>query len=236
MRKTASVSQRILGLSFYNAIELMLLDDTPVTNVAKFIQQDQKELGDIRTDTLISALSKRKQLLREEALAESSKRTKRWFETSWGKGRASEDDNDGVVVQFPNGGPVARPDANIPSVISRNIYDRHMKSINELIELEALYRSQRHRIDRLVTIEDAKNGHIEGLGGEYRVAKEILMSMIDVKESLIKDGSDAKFREQLDVQGYSEETTRALLNPETRHRVVSIVEKFTRLDKKVGTN
>ena len=121
----------------------------------------------------------------------------------------------------------------IPSAISRRIHDRHIKrGIDELVELEALYRTQIHRIDRLVTMEENMNGYIENLDKGIKVANDLLMARVAVKKEFGLIDGDQKFREQLDIKGYSEKTVKTLSNPESRHRVVVLVEKLAKLEER----
>lgn len=228
-RNKPSIPQLIENLPFVKTVDLMLLEGTPVADVAKFIQDDQAALRDVHTPSLVTALGDRRKKLRDKALAEASEETKRWFETGmFDDGEEDDDDPSDNVVNFPRGG-----DRMIPGAVSKQIYERHIQGgIDELIELEALYRTQRHRLDRLTGLEEAKNGFIERLGKEYDIAAKMLMARVAVKEKMGLMDGDQKFREQLDIKGYSEETVKTLSNPESRHRVVSLVEKLARLEKR----
>jgi hypothetical protein len=245
LRNKPTTLQLIGNLSFVKAVDLMLMEGTSSADVARFIQDDQHALTDIRTETLVDALARRKESLRKKAMETASEQTKRWFDTevrAAGPDEEEEDDDGdgpedlgGVVLQFPAGKggkdrPVV-PSQMVPSAIARNIYDRHIKGgVDELVELEALYRAQVHRMDRLITIEEAANGYIENLNREMKVVTDLLMARVAVKEKFGLIDGDAKFREQLDIKGYSEKTVATLSNPEKRHRVVSLIEKIARLE------
>lgn len=247
MRNKPTISQLIENLTFVKTLDLMLLEGTSATNAAKFIQDDQKALVEVNTGTLIKALAQRKESLRTKAVEKSSEQTRRWFDTEvrsvpepepGDEDGEDEDDEvvEAVVLQFPGGGPVPPPSGSprmVPSVVSKNIYDRHIKDgLNELVELEALYRTQIHRLDRLITLEESKNGYIEGLDKGIKVANELLMSRVAVKKEFGLIDGDPKFREQLDIKGYSEKTVKTLANAESRHRVVVLMEKLARLEER----
>lgn len=229
LRNKPSIPQLIENLPFVKTVDLMLLEGTPVADVAKFIQDDQASLKEIHTPSLVTALGARRKKLRDNALAEASEETKRWFETGVIDDDDEEEDSDlDNVIDFPGAKP-----RNIPSAVSKQIYERHIQGgVDELIELEALYRTQRHRLDRLTDLEESRNGYIENLGKEYDIATKMLMARVAVKEKMGLIDGDQKFREQLDIKGYSEETVKTLSNPESRHRVVSLVEKLARLERK----
>lgn len=247
MRNKPSIPQLIDNLSFIKTIDMMLLEGTSATNVAKFIQDDQKSLTDISEKVLANALASRKEKLREKAIERSADQTKEWF--SGVKSDSSkddddedeDDDDDGAgagagdtnVFSFPGGEKVAPPLKMIPSVISRSIYEKKiLGGLDELMEAEAMYRTQRHRIDRLVTMEEEKGGYIDSLSREFKVANDLLMSRVAIKEKFGLIDGDVKFREQLDIKGYSEKTIQTLANAESRHRVVSLVEKLANIEKR----
>jgi len=239
-RNKPTIYQLIDNLAFVKELDLMLLEGTSASDVAKFIQDDQKVLTDIKPKALINALAHRKDGLRKAMVDDASDKTKRWFNTEVRDEPEDDEDEEedtpagGVVFQFPGGAQIPpSPPAQrmIPSVISRNIHERHIKGgVDELIELEALFRTQVHRIDRLVGLEEAKGGYIEGLNKELKVATDLLMSRVQVKEKFGLIDGDLKFREQLDIKGYSEQTAETLSNPESRHRVVGLIEKLARLE------
>lgn len=255
MRNKPTIPQLIENLSFVKAIDLMLLEGVSATNVAKFIHDDQKALVEIKPKALINALAARKEALVAEAVEKSSEQTRRWFDTEvkaklpkvtpvttvddeWSNEDDEEesDDHNAVVLQFPGGEKVGGgelPPKMIPSAVSRRIYDRHIKGgIDELVELEALYRTQIHRLDRLIAMEESKNGYIENLDKGIKVANELLMARVAVKKEFGLIDGDQKFREQLDIKGYSEKTVKTLANPESRHRVVVLMEKLAKLEER----
>ncbi len=251
MRNKPTIPQLIENLSFVKAIDLMLLEGASATNVAKFIHDDQKALVEIKPKALINALAARKEALVAEAVEKSSEQTRRWFDTevkSTPKVTAvpdeteadddeedESDDHQAVVLQFPGGEKVGGEPLPkmIPSAVSRRIYDRHIKGgIDELVELEALYRTQIHRLDRLIAMEESKNGYIENLDKGIKVANELLMARVAVKKEFGLIDGDQKFREQLDIKGYSEKTVKTLANPESRHRVVVLMEKLAKLEER----
>jgi hypothetical protein len=243
MRNKPSIPQLIDNLSFIKTIDMMLLEGTSATNVAKFIQDDQKSLTDVNEKVLVNALASRKEKLREKAIEKSAEQTKEWFggvmSDSSGDGDDEDDDDDTGntnVFSFPGGEKVAPPLKMIPSVISRSIYDKKiLGGLDELMETEAMYRTQRHRIDRLVTMEEEKGGYIDSLSREFKVANDLLMSRVAIKEKFGLIDGDVKFREQLDIKGYSEKTIQTLANAESRHRVVSLVEKLANIEKRKST-
>jgi hypothetical protein len=251
MRNKPTIPQLIENLSFVKAIDLMLLEGVSATNVAKFIHDDQKALVEIKPKALINALAARKEALVAEAVEKSSEQTRRWFDTEVkstpkvttvpDETEADDDEEDegddhqAVVLQFPGGEKVGgEPHPKmIPSAVSRRIYERHIKGgIDELVELEALYRTQVHRLDRLIAMEESKNGYIENLDKGIKVANDLLMARVAVKKEFGLIDGDQKFREQLDIKGYSEKTVKTLANPESRHRVVVLMEKLAKLEER----
>lgn len=240
LRNKPPVSQLIENLSFVKVIDMMLLEGTPCADVARFIQDDQKSLPDVVSKTLTNALIIRKKNLQDQAVRESSDATKKWFDTT---GRTPEEPEEEDVDPLEiDDEPDARLDdlpllqdnrKFIPSAFAKQIYQRALKDgMEELVELEAMYRTQRHRVDRLVQIELDANGYIEGIKQEISLATDTLMKRVAVKEKLGLIDGDSKFRDQLDLKGYSDDTVKVLSNPESRHRVVSLVERIKRNEEK----
>ena len=64
------------------------------------------------------------------------------------------------------------------------------------------------------------------------MANDLLMARVAVKKEFGLIDGDQKFREQLDIKGYSEKTVKTLSNPESRHRVVVLVEKLAKLEER----
>jgi hypothetical protein len=81
-------------------------------------------------------------------------------------------------------------------------------------------------------MEEEKGGYIDSLSREFKVANDLLMSRVAIKEKFGLIDGDVKFREQLDIKGYSEKTIQTLANAESRHRVVSLVEKLANIEKR----
>ena len=245
LRNRPPIEALVEALPFIQTVDLMLLEGAPAPDVAKFIHDDQNALTEIPVKALGDALQRRRKKLRDLAMAQSSEQTRRWFETNniGGVGLPpddkeveeddDEDDGPGGMTALPQIPPASSPNrGNTPSAFAQQIYKRTVEGIEELVELEALYRTSRYRIDRLVQIEDAKNGYIENLHREVNVASELLMKRVAVKEKMGLIDGDAKFREQLDLAGYSKTTVAVLSKPESRHRVVSLVDRLRQIEEK----
>jgi len=239
IKNKPSIPVLIGNLPFVKTVDLMLMEGTSAVDVAKFIQEDQNALTEVKQVSLANALLRRRDDLRKQASERFAEDSKRWFNTTPNEELLDEDDDDepgdgdGEAIQFPGGGRAGEVGSLLPSVIARKIYDRHVeRGIDELVEVEALYLAQRHRIDRLTRMEAEKGGYIDNLNREYAVAHAMLGLRIEMKKTLGLTDGDQKFREQLDIKGYSEKTQQTLSNPESRHRIVSLVEKLARMEER----
>lgn len=231
-----SIRLLIDNLPFVKVVDLMLLEGTPATDVAKVIQLDQKALVDVHTPSLVNALLRRKDRIRKAALEKSGEDTKRWF------GTADDDIDDEGEDEGPDGveGTVGRLPGDVgefkhllPSTIARNLYERVVENnVDELVETEALYMAQRARIDRLIEKEMQANGYIDTLQKEIGVAMNLLVNRVKMKEVMGLTTGDAKFREQLDLKGYTDKTVKTLSNPESRHRVINLMDRLAKVEQK----
>jgi hypothetical protein len=251
-RNKPTVAQLIEALPCIRTIDTMLLEGAAGADVAKFIHDDQSMLLDIAPKLLTNTLLKRRAKLKADAVKQFEEQTKDWLtnikpepddeeDGEEADDEKSEDDGeeDGAVENLDGvldmlGLPMLPDQAKkiLPSAFSREIYKRTQGGIDEIIELEALYMTQRARIDRLVQVEGVKGGYIENIYKEMNSASDLLMKRVAVREKLGQIDGDSKFREQLDVAGYSKETTAVLAVAESRHRVISIMERIRRKAEK----
>lgn len=247
MRNRPTVAQLIENLPFLKVVDMMLLEGTPGADVARFIHDDQKSLEDVSPKSLTNALNERKKKLRDEAIERSKAQTKEWMEKgtlpidppevpdsdepSTVDDLLSADGEDEEGDERVEGLPMIPREFTIGH-IAKKIYDRQLQGLDELVELEALARVQTHRIDRLVRIELEKNGYLDGIAREMGVLSDTLMKRVAIKDKLGLIDGDQKFRDQLDIKGYSKETSKVLSNPESRHRVVSLMDRLAKLEAK----
>lgn len=106
--------------------------------------------------------------------------------------------------------------------------------LDELGELAELYRVQRRRIDRLAEIEAESGRPAAQMAREIQVATQILIAREQIKIDLGLDGVAKRAAEdpRISLVGYSENTQRVLSNPESRHRVMAIMERLTRMGER----
>jgi hypothetical protein len=106
--------------------------------------------------------------------------------------------------------------------------------LDELTELAALYRVQRRRIDRLVEIEAESGRPTAQMAREIQVATQLLIAREQIKIDLGLDGVEKRAQEdpRIALTGYSERTQQALSNPESRHRIIAIIERMARLGER----
>lgn len=240
--------EHIANLPFVKTVDQMLLEGVSCPDVAKFIQDDQGALDDFSADTLAEALRDRRDELRKAA-GPPAESERRWFDRDTPE---EQDDEDNLGAQarkgakvftlHQGGGRKGKGDSGgskipsnenyerpLPSSFARNLYKKLGKGIEELVESEALYLSQRARIDRLSDIEYESNGYLESLNRDYGKALDILRARVDIKEKLGLFDGDEKFRETLDIKSYSDKTAEVLNKPESRRRIVSLLERISKM-------
>jgi hypothetical protein len=117
--------------------------------------------------------------------------------------------------------------------------------LNELEELEELYLIQKARIGIDTATEKTIKKLLPSMTGEIREARQILESMATLKMDMgliqraAKPGSglnvsvevEAKLHEEVSAQFGSPDVRAVLDSPESRRRVMGVVERFLKLPK-----
>jgi hypothetical protein len=199
-----TVAERIEDLPVINDIDEMLLEGVSSGDVAKFIKLGLEELLDVKESTLNTELKRRRSRLREQPQPQVV------------------DENERLAAVVP-------PGRRKPALLSRSKYVRISKAMDRMIELEALYLAQRDRLDYLIEKEIDLGFPFEMTGREFLVAAKFLELHGKEERELLKLTNDGPAHEKLDIRGYSEETARTLRKPDSRRRVVSIVERLKRV-------
>lgn len=198
-----SVAARIAALRSIDDIDEMLLEGSSCGDVAKCIQKGLEELLDVSHDTLERTLVERRLQLQERA-------------------KQQEEDGGREAAIVPVTG-------RISGKLARNQYDRIRKGIERLLELECVYLAARDRVDALILKEQELGYPFEMTGREILVLVKLL-EQHGKEEDRVRAIMDQGFsHEKLDLKGYSEETARVLAKPDSRRRVVSIVERLKRV-------
>lgn len=215
-----SVGKQIENLACLVTVDVMLLENTPLADVAKFIQQDQGELKDVPEKTLANALGVRR-LQRIEV------------DGYYGIGQAGldtdalDDSVPGKEGELLQRGGYKRP-AVTPGSLVKNLYKRADGGIQHMLELEALYLASRDRVDRWMELESEVGGFSDKCGPELVNASKILMEHFEVAQALGLVESGERLKVSLDIRRYSERTAIVLSKPESRHRVVSLIERLVK--------
>ncbi len=107
---------------------------------------------------------------------------------------------------------------------------------DELTELTKLYELQKARIETQIARELRVGELDKDTLRELELSVRILASRFQVRKDLglVGDRAAGKARAILDLRGYSEETARVLSRPDSRRRVVSIVERIKRMAETDG--
>jgi hypothetical protein len=220
-----SVGKLVEGLSCLTTVDVMLLEGVPVVDVAKFIQKDQGELTDINEKTLANALGARR-LQRQEVDGYFGARIPRVDIDDLDDSADGNDDR-------PRLGEYRRR-AQTPSILTRNLYKRTEEGIKHMVELEGLYLAAKDRIDRWMELEAEAGAFSDRCGQEIVNAANIMAKHFEIAQELgLVEGGD-RMKLTLDFKRYSAETAKVLSNPESRHRVISLVERLAQHAKKAA--
>lgn len=215
-----SVGKQIENLACLATVDVMLLEGVALADVAKFIQQDQGELTDVPEKTLANALGARR-LQRIEV------------DGYYGVGRP-ELDHDALDDSIPekDAGPPMRGGYRRPAVtpgaLTKTLYKRAEGGIQHMLELEALYLASRDRVDRWMELEAEVGGFSDKCGSELVNAAKILGQHFEVAQELGLIESGERLKVSLDIRKYSKGTAEVLSKPESRHRVISILERLAK--------
>lgn len=221
----ASVAKAIENLAFVDDVDTMLIENVSITEVARFIQEDQKQLPNVGRKTLLNELTRRRNIIRDEADVDATIE-----ESLSGEEEGSDEDEDFVQSASQAFGPKKTNVVNI-SRLARSAYKRSNVRVRELFELEAIYLAQRYRLDRLIDFESEKQVVLKETGREFVYATDTIEKMISLKEKMGILGDWDRPHITRDYKGYSEETKQVLQKPEARRRVLSLVERLGGLGK-----
>lgn len=216
-----SIGLLIEKLSFLGNVDTMLLEGVSSADVAKYIQEEMGALADLDPKSLSNALRVRKK--QREDTARSYAGSSRLPDPD------DDDDDDDSGIGDDSEVKVEEPKVQKPSALAKSIYARAKGGIKDLLELEAMYLTQRDRIDRMVDLEHSRGIFAKDVGAEIMYAGQLIMMRVKTKHDLgLDDTSDTPM---IDMRRYSEETVAVLSNPESRHRVMSLLQRLARLGK-----
>lgn len=204
MRRFVGGEERAIeGLWFLGEVDERLRRGEPAEMVAEYVV-GMGALVDVERHRLVSALRRRQVRLAGKSAVEAGMH-RRWVGAA----------GDGVVVK----GKVGRQAG---------------EGLDELVELESLYRCVRDRLERLLALEEESGRYMSQLSRDIQAASELLAKRFEMRERLGmvdgcgRDGAAERARELADA-GYSGRTVEVLSNPESRHRVVALVERLARV-------
>ena len=214
-----NIAQRVEHLHFIADVDMMLAEGTPPHQVALFIQEESGELQDVTLKALARVLKTRSREVESAMDATGQKRRDgAWY---------AIDSDDGA--ETPD--VIERMNVRLPSVIARGAKKRVDRGIDELAEMEALYLSQRDRIDRMIAVENRDGALSSRTSQEIAMAGELLMKSLSIKEKSGLIGTEAAISGNVrDLGSYARETAEVLQRPSSRRRIVSLVERFRRLE------
>lgn len=219
MGENLSVAKRVGLLECVGTVDNMLLEGVSTGDVASFIQEDQGELKDVNIDTLKRTLQQRKQ----DLLVELEAKTRR---VKHENGIEDEDEEPAPKTEI-----MQDFSKFTPAAFSRGIMQKERKCVDKMVEMEAHYLAQRERLGRMLIAEGQSGLFSEIVGEElsrgFSMAHK--MSEIEIKMGLAEANIDAQGL--MNFEGYSNHTAEVLAKPESRRKLVGIVERLERSGK-----
>lgn len=191
--------QKLRALKCYREVYDRICAGWPLAQVARFIQEERKEYTTISRHGL------------EQQLTEFRK-------------------------QMPPGDLVQK---RFPEVYE-DAKDRLKKQLDELDELEELYQIQMRRVEIDFTTEKSIGKLLPSMTGEIREARQILESLANLKMEMgvlgraprgvdVNVEVEATLTEDVMARFGDGAVGKVLENPESRHKVMGVVERFLKL-------
>lgn len=210
MPKKPSVQQLIEHLGCIREVDMMLREGVSSADVARFIQDDQQQLPNVPHKTLANALAVRK----------------RAFEDEMGDQEGFAD----VVYQNEDAMDTAGFEPMKMGIVAKLAqvgYKRLKGGIRENIELEALYLTQRSRVDKLLEMEAEDGVLMKTTSDEIVKASTVLSRLTATKKAMgiIGVGIDDSHIVG-DYEGLSREASDVLQKPESRRKVLDLVDRL----------
>jgi hypothetical protein len=187
-------------LKCFDQVYARICDGWPLTELARYIQEDQKEYTEISRQGLVSTLTD--------------------FRSSLPPGEL-------IKKRMPMAFVEAHKEVN--------------EAVDEVKELEELYRIQLKRIHIDHALENKIGKLLQSMTPEIREARQLLETMANLKMEMgLHDRAPQKHEVNVEVdevlesdlgQHFGNASVKKVLNsPESRHRVMGTVERFLKLN------
>lgn len=195
------IYERLAELPMIGDIDDMLREGMSSPDVCKFIQLGLDRLTDVKEKTLCKYLRDRRKKVLESKSMEFNER---------------------LAAIVPSRGRKV-------SNLSCGQYNRVQKGMDRLIELESIYLAQRDRLDAIIEKENDLGFPFEMTDRSILTAVKILEEHAKQEDMMFRRVDEGPSHEKLDIKGYSKETAEVLQKPDSRRRVISIVERLKRV-------
>jgi len=193
-----SLMDRFQEIPEANELKRMILERNRISDIADILQQEWGRFGEHTRGSLTRQLYAYRRRLLQE------------------QGAGKPVSADGVVSH-----------RRAITKIIRKRHDRVVDAVDKLIELEALYLVQRDRLEWLLEEERKEGVPYNGMARNFVAATNTLLAHLKCESALLVT-DDVDKDVTVDFDRYSENTAKALANPESRRRVVSLIERIQR--------
>jgi hypothetical protein len=212
-----SAAKLIEDLPCLVEVDRMLMEGVTAPDVAKYIQEEKSELLDVSQDALAKALSAR--------------RRKRQQSTGWWGADPDEEENEGDELREEMRKYRRLPQTPSRVVQNKGLYDRTEGGIRDMIELEGAFLAQRDRVDRMMELEALSGAFSDLTTKAIDSMTEILWKRIQARAKMNESASGDDLSFNLSIRRYSQQTMEVMSNPESRHRIMSLLERLARFGK-----
>ncbi len=184
---------KLKALNCFREAHQKLLEGWPISELARWIQQDNSEYNDVSRDSLVSILSKYRNTI--------------------------------PAAEF------VKTNENLSPALADKLREAQ-QGLDELAEMEKLYRLQMERVEIDRKMEQNIKKLLPTMGQEVRTAKEILQAYADLKMDLgITDRNLGTARTEMinatiDLSGATPAVQKVLEDPESRRKLSAIAQRF----------
>lgn len=198
-----SVKNELASIPEIREVDALIRARISITDVARFVQDRLGRMKNVPPDSMRTAISERMATLKAE-------------------------DASGRVHSATESPTSPRK----PGVLAATLYDRVASGIDALVEIDALYLSQRDRLGWLIGKENGEDEYNEKIHKEFRVAVGILETRAELQERLGLTGGASKdsLEVSLKLKGvrtrHGVTTAEVMANPESRQRVMNLAQQL----------
>lgn len=228
-----TVAERVERLDFIDEVDEFLLEGSPASDVARYIQKTMMKLKDVALRTLVKTLNERRKRLeaeREEEDDESSDGGEVGLGELLAVANLHPAATGPAIHLDPSDKNKLKGESNrSPTTLSRVMYEKYVGGFNSMLEVESIYLAQRDRISRMMLLEERLGVPLEDLGKEFDIARKLLVAHANIQEKLGLTGDGrgggTELNLSLTLKGLKSklgaDVLETLKDPQSRHKILN---------------